>query len=268
MKFWNVKETEERAELFIDGEIVDSEDVWLCEFFGIEHTAPNELRNELRKLKGKPLTVWIDSYGGSVFAATGIYNALREHGDITTIIDGKAMSAGFTIALAGDTVKMSVGALAMAHNPLADPGMAYADELRKVADILDKVKETMLNIYEGKSNLSREKLSDIMSAETYMTVQEAMDFGFVDEVYENAPKKAKAKAFSRLAMVNSAQVNMDKLKEFVAEHPSEPINGEDIPQPVLDIPEPEAQAQPDALKEQRKHMYQLKNKLYGGYKNG
>ena len=267
MKFWNFKALDDgSAELRINGEIVDDEDAWVMEFFGIDHTAPNAFRNELKKYKGKPISVWIDSYGGSVFAATGIYNALREHGQITTIIDGKAMSAGFTIALAGDTVKMSMGALAMAHNPLAEPGMANAEDLRRVADVLDKVKDTMLNIYQAKSNLSREKLSEIMSAETYMTAQDAKELGFVDEIYENGPNQIKAKGFNRLAIVNSAQFDMDKIREMMAQKQGkpassaekEPDNGAEM-QPVADNPGTEAPK--DALKEQRKHFTDIKRKI-------
>lgn len=267
VKFWSIKQSEDGSvDIRIDGDIIDDNDVFIYEFFGLKGTAPNEFRNELNKFKGKPVNVWIDSYGGSVFAAVSIYNALREHGQITTIIDGKAMSAGFTIALAGDTVKMSMGALAMAHNPLAEPGMANAEDLRRVADVLDKVKDTMLNIYQAKSNLSREKLSEIMSAETYMTAQDAKELGFVDEIYENGPNQVKAKGFNRLAIVNSAQLDMDKIREIMAQKqgkpaPSaekEPDNGAEM-QPVADNPGTEAPK--DALKEQRKHFIDIKRKI-------
>jgi len=238
----------------------------MYEWFGIPCASPNAFRNELKKYKGKPVSVWIDSYGGSVFAATGIYNALREHGQITTIIDGKAMSAGFTIALAGDVVKMSMGAMAMAHNPLSDPGLANAEELRKIADVLDKVKDTMLNIYQAKSNLPRETLSAIMSAETYMTAQDAKDLGFVDEVYDNGPRKVAAKGFSRLAVVNSAQIDMDKLREYIAKNPEKQTTDKPAEllsagnggasQPVADIP-----TAPDALTKQRKRLNKSMEKI-------
>jgi len=257
-RFWNIKAVDNGAEIRITGDIVDDTEVYIYEFFGIPCASPNLFRNELKKFKGQPVSVWIDSYGGSVYAATGIYNALREHGNITTIIDGKAMSAGFTIALAGDTVKMSMGAMAMAHNPLCDPGMANAEELRRVADAMDKVKETMLNIYAAKSNLPREKLSAIMSAETYMTAQDAKELGFVDEIYDNGPRKVAAKSYARGSIVNYGQLDMDKIRELVAQktekEPPAPVNGAEM-QPVSDIP------QPDPLIEQRKYFNGIHKKL-------
>ena len=280
MSFWSIKALENGgAELRINGEIIDDEDTWLYEWFGdTSYSSPNKFRDALKGFKGKPLTVWIDSYGGSVFAATGIYNALREHGKVTTIIDGKAMSAAFTIALAGDTVKASIGALMMAHDPLsAMRGMFNAEELRKYADVLDKVKETMLNIYEGKSTLSRDKLSEIMQKETYMTPEDALEFGFIDEIYDNSPK-AKVHGFSRLAIVNCTQMDVDKIKEMIAKREKQISNpgagrtdtevGSPSPgnaengggsQPVSDKTAQDAQNH--ALSEQRKRFYSIQKKF-------
>src|SRR5690625_2273628 len=109
MRFWkfiknNIKpEKEERIELHIEGDIVEDDDVWIYGWFGEDATARNAFKEELSEFKGKDLTVWIDSYGGSVFAGASIYNALKEHAvKITVKVDGKAMSAASVIAMAGD----------------------------------------------------------------------------------------------------------------------------------------------------------------------
>src|SRR5690625_1625923 len=105
MKFWKFinKAEDEPVELHIKGDIVDNDDVWIYEWFGEDATAPNAFKEELSEFKGRDITVWIDSYGGSVFAGASIYNALKEHnGKITVKIDGKAMSAASVIAMAGD----------------------------------------------------------------------------------------------------------------------------------------------------------------------
>src|SRR5690625_4935033 len=109
MPFWKfiknkaTETTEEFVELSSEGDRVDDEDIWIYEWFGEDATAPNAFKEELNEYKGHDLTVWIDSYGGSVFAGASIYNALKEHdGKITVKIDGKAMSAASVIAMAGD----------------------------------------------------------------------------------------------------------------------------------------------------------------------
>ncbi|MBV4420324.1 Clp protease ClpP [Clostridium tyrobutyricum] len=149
-KFWNFikndasEESSENIELRISGDIVPDNDAWIYEWLEEESASPNAFREELNNYKDKDITVWIDSYGGDVFAAAGIYNALKNHnGKITMKIDGKAMSAASVIAMAGDEILMSPVGVMMIHNPLTGVKGDMRD-LRKAADVLDIVKETIL----------------------------------------------------------------------------------------------------------------------------
>ncbi|SHH05994.1 head maturation protease, ClpP-related [Tepidibacter thalassicus] len=221
MKFWNFatikneKDNTESVELRIEGEIVSNDDAWIYEWFEIEHTAPNVFKDELSKYKGKDIIVWIDSYGGDVFAAAGIYNALKEHkGKVTVKIDGKAMSAASVIAMAGDEVLMSPVAIMMIHNPLT---IASGDmrEMRKTAEILDAVKETIVNAYVNKTGLSGDKISSMMDDETWMSANVAVKNGFADGVlYEDKQievSNIKDFAYNRFAIVNSTNEAIKKL---------------------------------------------------------
>jgi ATP-dependent Clp protease, protease subunit len=222
MPFWKftnkaATETEpESGELRIEGDIASDDDAWLYELFGIKSTTPNAFRQELANYRGKPITVWIDSYGGDVFAAAGIYNALKEHDSAVTVkIDGKAMSAASVIAMAGSTILMSPVALMMIHNPLT-----YAEgdmhDLRHVADILDTVKETIVNAYQLKTGKSRAKISEMMDAETYMSARSAMKDGFADGMLyadsaEPVTSFAQNMSFNRLAIQNCAKAASKRL---------------------------------------------------------
>jgi ATP-dependent Clp protease protease subunit len=109
----------ESVELRIEGDIIDDGDLWIYEWFGEPATAPNAFKDQLKEFAGQDLTVWIDSYGGSVFAGASIYNALKNHnGKVTAKVDGKAMSAASVIAMAADEIHMSPVAVMMIHNPL------------------------------------------------------------------------------------------------------------------------------------------------------
>jgi ATP-dependent Clp protease protease subunit len=226
MRFWNfinkaATETEpESVELRIEGDIVDDSDAWIYELFGEPATSPNAFKVELSQHAGKPITVWIDSYGGSVFAATGIYNALKEHkGAITVKIDGKAMSAATIIAMAGSQILMSPSALMMVHNPLTEV-YGYASDLRKTADVLDEVKEAIMNAYQLKTGRSRAKLSDLMDKETYMNAKTAIKDGFADGMlYSDAEAKPVEMAFNRRTIMNSTT---DAVKRMVALHKPPP----------------------------------------------
>lgn len=219
-RFWNFVKNEESssAELRITGGIIPDDNAWIYEWFNIPKASPNSFRNELSEYAGQDITVWIDSYGGDVFAAAGIYNALKEHdGKVTVKIDGKAMSAASVIAMAGDEVLMSPVGMLMIHNPLSDPGISYANELRKAADVLDTVKETIINAYQTKTHKSRAKISALMDDETYMSAKQAIKNGFVDaELYqdEEKPDTVLNFAFNRYAIVNSAKDSMRRLADF------------------------------------------------------
>ena len=228
MPFWNIKnvaatETEpESAELRIEGDIVDDSDMWIYEWFGEKATSPNAFREALQPHAGKPLTVWIDSYGGNVFAATGIYNALKEHkGKITVKIDGKAMSAATVIAMAGDEILMSPVALMMVHNPLTEV-YGYASDLRKTADVLDEVKEAIINAYQLKTGRSRAKLSALMDGETYMSAKTAIKEGFATGMISSESEPVEM-AFNRHAVLNSTT---DAMKRMVALYKPKPPDNE------------------------------------------
>lgn len=219
MKFWKfienkATETEpESIELRIEGDIVDDSDVWIYEWFGEPAAAPNLFREELSNYKGKDITVWIDSYGGSVFAGASIYNTLKEHkGKITVKVDGKAMSAASVIAMAGDEVLMSPVAVMMIHNPLTG---VYGDmhNLRKVADILDEVKDSIINAYVLKTGKSREEVSALMDEEFYMSANTALKNKFVDGVlYQDQPlnvENLSGISLNRLSVVSNARQSVE-----------------------------------------------------------
>lgn len=216
MRFWNfikndaTDATEESIELRISGPIIDSERAWLYEWFGIEAASPNAFREALAEHKGEDITVWIDSNGGSVFAAAGIYNALKEHkGKVTVKIDSKAMSAASVIAMAGDEIHMSPLGIMMIHNPLT-----YAEgdmrEMRKVADVLDAVKDTIINAYAAKTKRPRDVISQMMDDETWMSANVAHREGFVDEIMYEPLEIANMKGFdfTRLDIANDLKAEL------------------------------------------------------------
>ena len=153
-KFWNWVRNEgqdafgsERT-LYLDGEI--SDETW----FGDEIT-PKQFKEELDAGSG-PITLWINSPGGDVFAAAQIYNMLMDYkGDVMVKIDALAASAASVIAMAGTRVCMSPVAMLMIHNP-ATIAIGDAEEMQKAIDMLSEVKESIMNAYEIKTGLSRQ----------------------------------------------------------------------------------------------------------------
>jgi len=226
-RFWQfLNRSDTEAELRIEGEIVDEDDAWAYEWLGIPHATPNAFREELAKHKGKSLTVWIDSLGGVVWAAAGIYNALKEHsGRVTVKIDGKALSAATIIAMAGDEVLMSPAAVMMIHNPWVH-AVGDAEFLRQMAGVLDEIKEAIINAYEIKTGLPRDELARLMDEETWMSARKAVELGFADGILyvdDAEPESANARAapayaFSRLAVLNKADASWRRFFDIWKAH--------------------------------------------------
>lgn len=124
----------------------------------------------------------INSPGGSVFEGNAIYNMLSFHkARVVVTINGLAASIASVVAMAGDEIIMPENSMMMIHNPWSRV-TGNADELRKQADVMDKIKESIMTAYEAKTGQSREKIADMMNAETWMTAQEAKDLGFASVI--------------------------------------------------------------------------------------
>ena len=214
MKFWNFVEKGEDVELRIEGDIIDDSEAWIYEWFGEKATSPNNFREELNKHKGKNITVWIDSYGGNVFAGAGIYNALKNHkGKVIAKIDGKAMSIASVIAMAADEVQVSPVGVIMIHNPWS---MASGDmhDLRKTADVLETIKESIVNAYVLKTGKTEKEIASMMDEETWMSANVAVKQGFADTVISETIEvlnESKGIAFNRLEVMNKTDQAIKKL---------------------------------------------------------
>ena len=148
-----------------------------------DDVTPALFKSDLDSGKG-PITVWINSPGGDVWAAAQIYNMLLSYsGKVTVKIDGLAASAASVIAMAGDEVLVSPVSMLMIHNP-STMAMGDKDDLAQAISMLDSVKDSILNAYVKKTGLSKNKLSKLMDDETWMDASKAVELGFADRVME------------------------------------------------------------------------------------
>ncbi|MFM1524489.1 MULTISPECIES: head maturation protease, ClpP-related [Helcococcus] len=178
-KFWNWKKIKNKDDtteniLFLNGTI--AEESWFD-----DDITPGLFKSELEKNNGD-ITVWINSPGGDVIAAAQIYNMLMDHkGNVTVKIDGIAASAASVIAMAGTKVLMSPVSMMMIHNPMT---IAFGDktEMKRAISMLDEIKDSIVNAYEIKTSLSRDKISKLMDEETWMNANKAMEMGFCDDI--------------------------------------------------------------------------------------
>ena len=178
-KFWawkNLAEDGQPEERVLELYGTIAEESWFD-----DDITPRMFKDELNAGSGD-VTVWINSPGGDCIAASQIYTMLMDYkGNVTVKIDGIAASAASVIAMAGTKVLMAPTALMMIHNPMTGAFGDHEDMLKAI-EMLNEVKESIINAYEIRTNLSRAKLSHLMSSETWMNAKKAIELGFADEI--------------------------------------------------------------------------------------
>lgn len=139
----------------------------------------------------------IASPGGDVFEGYGIYNILKNTGKpIETHIEAVTASIATLVAFAGEKIVMNKTSQFMIHNPYISDLKGDSRELRNAANQLDKIKSLLMDVASrraarnGKA-ISSEDLSKLYDNETWMTPEEAMNMGFVDDVQDAIKAVAK-----------------------------------------------------------------------------
>jgi ATP-dependent Clp protease protease subunit len=191
-----------------------------------DDVTPRLFKEDLLKLgNGGPVTIRMNSGGGDVFAASVIRSIIVDYpGRVTVRIDGLCASAATYVAIAGDVVKMQDTAYFMIHDPWTITWGGIED-LKKVVAMLETVKAGIIDGYLSKSNLKGEKLAKMMTAETWMTANEAKTYGFIDEVITSG-SKASLLGGSSNAVIANALKNYVNVPAALLADASEPDNNQ------------------------------------------
>ena len=152
--------------------------------------SPRQFIEALAQTTG-PVTLRINSPGGSVFGAQAMVAAMRAHGQpITAQIDSLAASAASVIAAEAAETVMSPGAMLMIHKAW---GMTIGngDDHAAAASLLAKIDGQIADTYARRAGGDRAKYMDLMAAETWFSADEAVEAGLADRIIEdNAQRPA------------------------------------------------------------------------------
>jgi ATP-dependent Clp protease, protease subunit len=231
-KYWEIKmsaDSDNSADIFIYGDIVSYQ-------WDETDTSAASFKKELDAVGDvDTINLYINSPGGSVFEGIAIHNMLKRHkAKINVYVDALAASIASVIAMAGDTIYMYKNSMLMIHNPWTFT-WGNAAELRKVADDLDRIGQSVKQTYLQKAGdkLDDEKLQEMLDAETWLSADEAYEYGLCDVVleasqvaasindewfsrYKNVPKQLKNQGKSQQKTVISAE-EMAKRRQIAEE---------------------------------------------------
>jgi ATP-dependent protease ClpP protease subunit len=202
-------------------------------FWGVQ---AKDFRASLDAIADKELQVEINSPGGDVMAGTAMFNMLRawakDGRTVTTKATGVVASIASVVFLAGDKRQMPRNTFAMVHAPWTVT-MGNAEELRDQADTLDKIATGMVKTYVDRTGLSEDEVKALLSQDTWMTADEALDKGFATELTDEIKATAK----------------FDMARAELPEHVAAVFKAEETPADTIDSDGSDATAATDAIDE-------------------
>jgi len=137
------------------------------------------------------ITMFINSPGGVVTAGMAIYDTMQFiKPDVATVVMGQACSMGSLLATAGSKGKrkMLPNARHMIHQPSGGAGGQATDMEIQVEEIL-KMKKNLTQIYVNHNSKGKtfEQFRHDMERDKFMSAQEALEYGLIDEIITNRP---------------------------------------------------------------------------------
>ncbi|MEM5014105.1 head maturation protease, ClpP-related [Niallia taxi] len=181
-KFFNMKASADgkSADIFIYGEITK----WAWEEYG--EVSSISFKNELDQLGDgiETIKLYINSPGGSVFETMAIIAMLQRHpANVISTIDGVGASCASVLPMISNKIIMYANSMLMIHNAWTYAS-GNAEQLRKAADDIERINQSMIQFYLDRAGdkLDAETLKKLLDAETWLSAEEALQYGLCDEI--------------------------------------------------------------------------------------
>lgn len=204
------------ARINLSGPVVGDDLGLIYDYFGYATIYPQKVRMALEQNPdGEELVLEINSTGGQVWAGFEIYSLLRASNVHSVAeVQSVAASAASTITSGCSEVRMSPVAQIMIHDPSLCGG-GNIREHKEGLQMLNAVKESILNGYAARcgAKCTRQHLADLMTKETFLTAQKAVELGLADSIlYEDDGSEP-------AQILNSAQLGVQNALSAAAQLP-------------------------------------------------
>ena len=141
----------------------------------------------------KDIFMYINSPGGVVTSGMAIYDTMEYiRPDVATVCMGQAASMGSLLLTAGAAGKRFSlpNARIMTHQP-SGGFQGQATDIEIHAREIIKLKQRLNGIYEKHSGKSLKDIENIMERDTFMSPEEALERGLIDEIVSKRPVPVK-----------------------------------------------------------------------------
>jgi len=130
------------------------------------------------------LHVYVNSPGGSVYQATGMYASFKNHPAKVFMHVTVAISAATHVVMAGDEIDMAENGVWMVHEP-AQIFSGTVDELMSQVEQLKQIRDAVIGTYAARTKLPAADVAALLKKQTWMSAAEAKRLGFVDSITPN-----------------------------------------------------------------------------------
>lgn len=182
----------DEAEVMLYGEIIENmPDEWKWDE---EDKSAADFKKAVDKVRAdgaRRLKLRINSPGGLASEAVAMRSILADAGfeEITVRIEGMCASAATVPAtLPGARVEIAEGSDYMIHNPWV-VAVGEAKDLEKTAQRMHDQEAKFRKMYVERTGQSEEAVKEWMDAETWFSAEDAVKYGFCDEVVAGAPRE-------------------------------------------------------------------------------
>ncbi|NEG70166.1 ATP-dependent Clp protease proteolytic subunit [Bifidobacterium choloepi] len=161
----------------------------------VDDTSADDIMAQLLVLESldpnRDVMMYINSPGGSMTAMTAIYDTMQYiKPDVQTVCLGQAASAAAILLASGTKGKRLIlpNARVLIHQPAIDQGFGKATEIEIQAKEMLRMRDWLEKTLAEHTGQPIEKIRKDIEVDTFLTAQEAKEYGVVDEVLEHRAK--------------------------------------------------------------------------------
>lgn len=132
----------------------------------------------------KPIKIYIDSYGGSVYQCFGLLSVMKKSKTpIHTIVTGCAMSAGFMILICGHK-RFAHELSTPLYHQVSSGAFGTLKEMEQSLEEVKRLQKMLEEIVLDRTDISREKLKEVYEGKIdwFMSAEKALKLKVVDEI--------------------------------------------------------------------------------------